>query len=53
MAVDVAAVVVVAVAEVIGAEVVTGGKFVGELLDTDPSFTGVDGMDLPSSEWSE
>ena len=56
--VDVLAAVVVAVAlvvvDVIGAaEVVTGGRFVGELLDTDPSLTGVDGMDLPSREWSE
>lgn len=56
--VDVVAAVVVAVAlvvvDVIGAaEVVTGGRFVGELLDTDPSLTGVDGMDLPSREWSE
>ena len=39
--------------DVSGAEVVTGGKLVGELLDTDPSLTGVDGMDLPSREWSE
>lgn len=44
---------VTAVAVVVVA-VVIGGKFVGELLDTDPSLTGVDDMDLlPSSEWSE
>ena len=55
VAVEVVATVVVTgcAVDVSGAEVVTGGKLVGELLDTDPSLTGVDGMDLPSKEWSE